>query len=133
MKAHIIENGKVVNTITVESLDFMPNLVDANIGGAIGDMYDGQTFTPPPPVVEVPEVVTMAQARKALIISGVWIDDVDAAIASIADPTQKALARTDWEYSTTVRRDSDLIASLAPALYLTNDQIDTMFILAATL
>jgi hypothetical protein len=33
MKAHIIENGKVVNTIVVDSLDFMPNLIEATHGG----------------------------------------------------------------------------------------------------
>lgn len=47
MKAHIIENGIVVNTIEVESLDFMPGLVEAT-EGAIGWSYDGEKFTPPP-------------------------------------------------------------------------------------
>ena len=48
MKAHIIENGTVINTIEVESLDFMPNLVEATVGG-IGWLYDGQSFTDPNP------------------------------------------------------------------------------------
>ena len=47
MNAHVIENGIVVNTIVVDSLDFMPNLVEAGVGG-IGWSYDGVTFTPPP-------------------------------------------------------------------------------------
>jgi hypothetical protein len=47
MKAHQIENGIVVNTIIVESLDFLPNLVDAENGGEIGDLFDGNTFTKP--------------------------------------------------------------------------------------
>lgn len=80
-----------------------------------------------------PQYVSMAQARKAMILSGVSIADVDAAIAGIADAQEKALAQTDWEYSATVRRYSDLTASLAPALNLTEDQIDQMFILADTL
>ena len=55
MKAHIIENGVVVNTIEVESLNFMPNLVEAT-EGSIGWFYNGQTFTDPnPPVVVVVE------------------------------------------------------------------------------
>jgi len=54
MRAHIIENGVVKNTIEVESLDFMPGLVEATEGG-IGWLYDGQTFTPPPPPVKSPE------------------------------------------------------------------------------
>jgi hypothetical protein len=54
MKAHIIENGVVVNTIVVESLDLLPNLIDAELGGSIGDLYDGTTFTKPAPVVIEP-------------------------------------------------------------------------------
>ena len=50
MKAHIIENGVVVNTIEVSSLDFLPNLVEAT-EGSIGWLYDGQTFTNPNPAV----------------------------------------------------------------------------------
>jgi hypothetical protein len=53
MKAHVIENGVVVNTIEVGSLDFMPNLVEATEGG-IGWLYDGQTFTRPAPEEVVP-------------------------------------------------------------------------------
>ena len=55
MRAHIIENGIVVNTIEVESLDFLPGLVNASKGGAIGWHYDGNTFTPPAPVAPVVE------------------------------------------------------------------------------
>ena len=58
MRAHVIENGVVVNTIVVESLDFMPNLVDATIGG-IGWAFDGVNFTPPPE----PETETATQTQ----------------------------------------------------------------------
>ncbi len=47
MKAHVIENGFVVNTIEVESLDFMPNLVDGEKGGTIGDRYENGVFVKP--------------------------------------------------------------------------------------
>jgi hypothetical protein len=54
MKAHVIENGVVVNTIEVGSLDFIPNLVAAT-EGSIGWLFDGQTYTDPnPPVVVAP-------------------------------------------------------------------------------
>ena len=44
MRAHMLdENGLIINTIEVESLDIFPNLVDADIGGAIGDwIIDGK-------------------------------------------------------------------------------------------
>jgi hypothetical protein len=49
MRAHVIENGKVINTIEVEDLSFMSNLVDANLGGTIGDTWDGERFATPAP------------------------------------------------------------------------------------
>lgn len=60
MRAHLIENGVVVNTIEVPSLDFMPGLVPAASGG-IGWLYDGVTFTdptPPPPEPVAPPAPT---------------------------------------------------------------------------
>jgi len=43
MQAHIIENNKIVNTIEVDSLSFAPNLIDASLGGNIGDLWLGGT------------------------------------------------------------------------------------------
>lgn len=56
MKAHVIENGKVVNTIEVKSLDFMPNLIEATSGGIGWDYINGQFVDnrPAPVVVEPP-------------------------------------------------------------------------------
>ena len=50
MRAHVIESGKVTNTIEVESLDFMPGLVDASSGGKMGDSYADGVFTTPEPL-----------------------------------------------------------------------------------
>jgi hypothetical protein len=78
-------------------------------------------------------VVTMAQAQKALVLSGISLSAVDDAIATITDPIERQLAQIDWAKSGTVRRDSALVASLAPLLELTETQIDDLFVLAATL
>ena len=57
MRAHVIENGKVVNAIEVDSLDFMPGLVEAPEGTGIGWSYiDGQ-FVDNRPVPPAPEPV----------------------------------------------------------------------------
>lgn len=73
MIAHVIENGVVVNTIEVESLNFASNLVEATSGG-IGWTYSDGKFTPPPapePVVELPptkeELLAQLQALQAQI------------------------------------------------------------------
>jgi hypothetical protein len=51
MRAHVIENGKVVNTILVESLDQAEALglvlVNGESAGKIGDSYSGGVFTTP--------------------------------------------------------------------------------------
>ena len=60
MRAHVIENGKIINTILVESLDFMPGLISAENGGSIGDTWDGENFTPP--VIPEPELPTITEA-----------------------------------------------------------------------
>lgn len=81
----------------------------------------------------IPQVVTIAQARKALIMGGVSIAQVDATINAIEDATERELAQTDWEYSATVRRDSPLVVTLGPLLDLSESQIDDLFVLADTL
>ena len=64
MRAHIIENGVVVNTIVVESLDLRPNLVEATAGG-IGWTYANGVFTAPPQ----PEVVVPAAPTREELIA----------------------------------------------------------------
>ena len=49
MKAHVIENGVVVNSIVVDSLDFMPNLVADDGQAAIGWLYENGIFINPNP------------------------------------------------------------------------------------
>ena len=82
---------------------------------------------------EVPQSVSMAQARKALVLGGVSMASVASAIAAISDDTDRELAQIDWEYSTTVRRLSPLVVSLGPLLNLTDAQIDGLFVAASSL
>ena len=51
MKAHVIENGVVTNTVLVNSLSDADNLVEATDGG-IGWTYDGTNFTDPSALTE---------------------------------------------------------------------------------
>ena len=57
MIAHVIENGVVVNSIMVDSLDFMPNLVvDPSNQAGIGWLYEnGQFISPYPPEPTIPQ------------------------------------------------------------------------------
>ena len=49
MRAHVIEAGRIANTIEVESLGVLPGLVAAQGNEGIGWSYDGHTFTAPAP------------------------------------------------------------------------------------
>jgi len=68
MRAHIIENGVVVNTIEVESLDFMPNLIEATQGG-IGWSYANGVFTAPPE----PEISASSNPTKEELLAELQI------------------------------------------------------------
>lgn len=84
-----------------------------------------------PPVVRIPASVSMRQARLALLGAGV-LSQVDAAINAMPEP-QKTAAKITWEYSAEVQRHNGLVSQMAPALGLTEAQIDALFIAAAQL
>jgi hypothetical protein len=83
MRAHIIENGVVVNTIEVESLDFMPGLVDAENGGKIGDLYENGQFTTPQPDEAVAAAAVREQRNDKLKDSD-WTQVADAPVDQAA-------------------------------------------------
>lgn len=81
--------------------------------------------------LSVPQKVTMRQARLALLGAGL-LDDVDAAIAALPSP-QKEAAKIEWEYSQEVQRHNGFVSVLAPALGMTDEQTDALFMEAAKL
>lgn len=48
MRAHLIKDGVVVDTMEVESLDFMEGLVEATAGGIGWTLVDGEFVEPEP-------------------------------------------------------------------------------------
>ena len=78
MKAHIIQNGIVTNTIIVESLNFMPNLINGEIG-AIGWLWDGNTLTQPPvPQKKIEELQAQVRTQRGnLLTASDWTQVVD--------------------------------------------------------
>lgn len=77
----------------------------------------------------VPHVVTMRQAKLALLQAGM-LDEVDAAIA--AEATPKSI-KIEWEYASEVQRDWVNTLGLATRLGMTDEQLDDLFVLAASL
>jgi len=128
MKAHVIENNKVVNTIEVESLDFMPNLIAGSVGGIGWDYINGELVEPylEPLPIEVPKMLTPRQARLALLAVGL-LDEVDTLLAD-----NKAM-QIWWEYSLDIQRNHEHIVTMASAFGLTETQLDDLFIEGAKL
>ena len=89
---------------------------------------DGNEPLPPDvqPVL-IPDSISMRQARLALLGAGL-LDDVNASISSMTQSVQ-----IEWEYATSVGRQSNLVVGLASQLGLTEAQIDDLFTQAATL
>src|SRR3989338_2902179 len=93
---------------------------------AFSDVDVGRLSIGPP---DVPIAVPMRAARLALVSAGLF-QGVDGAIQTIPG-TEGDIARTEWEYSNTLRRDHPLLVQLGPALGLTDAQIDALFVAAS--
>ena len=138
--AHVA-NGKV-DTISLWNgeTDWSPDgdvslhLLEDDSPVGPGWTFDGSAFAPPPPAV--PAMVAMWQARVVLGLTpygagpGVLLDAIQAAIDTFEGPAKvKALA--ELEYAPNMRRDSEFIATLGPALGIPDSEIDALFIAAA--
>jgi hypothetical protein len=94
--------------------------------GAIA-AYVAPSALPP----QVPQSVTMRQARLALLGAGL-LAGVEAAIAALPEP-QKSAALIEWEYAAVVQRSSGLVPMMGTELGLTETQLDDLFVAAAAL
>lgn len=89
-------------------------------------------YVPPPPEpIAVPQIVTMRQARLALLGAG-KLTDVDNAINALPSPAKEA-AQIEWEYSQEVNRQNGLVSQLAPLLGMTEADLDALFVAGAAL
>lgn len=80
-----------------------------------------------------PLSVTMAKAHIAMSRSGITEAMVDAVIDAMPEGQAKTETRIWWVKSTVVERNHPAVAALAPALGLTEEQVDDLFALARTL
>lgn len=80
-----------------------------------------------PILVQVPQAITIRQAKLALLSAGL-LDDVDDAITQADRATQ-----IEWEYTTEVHRNWPTLRSVQGAVGLTDEQVDELFIKAASL
>lgn len=78
----------------------------------------------------VPQMVSRAQGKVALIQAGLWAQ-VLSFVAAIDDPLQKAVAEVALHDTSEWRRDSPFLAQAGAALGLTAEQLDDLFVAAA--
>lgn len=83
-------------------------------------------YIEPEPIIIIPQVISMRQARLQLLEVGL-LDDVEALVAL------DRKSQIEWEYANEVYRQSPLIESVKGALSLTDTQIDNMFVEASKL
>lgn len=133
MRYAIVENGIVINTaVAVEPI--AENWVaDPSDAVAPGDTWDGTQFVRPvmpEPEPVVPESVTRAQGKAALIQADL-MPGVLAFVSSIADPKDRALAEVTMNDTDVWRRDNAFLTNAAHSLGLSDAQIDELFVTAA--
>ena len=100
-----------------------------------GYRYIGGKLVPPEPVVpappSAPRVVTMRQARLALLQAG-KLTAVNQTLAALTG-VQGEAARIEWEFAASVGRGSELVTMLSAALSLSDDDLEALFTTAAAL
>lgn len=92
-----------------------------------GEFGSIAAYVAPPP--EIPQVVSRFQAKAAL--DG-WqlLDEVE---ALMADSNTPMIARLAWQEALEFRRDSPTVLAMATSLGLTSEQLDQLFITAASI
>ena len=83
-------------------------------------------YIEPEPIIIIPEVITMRQARLQLL-NDELLDEVEALVAL------DRKSQIEWEYASEVYRQSPLTESVKGGLNLTDTQIDNMFVKASKL
>jgi hypothetical protein len=93
MKAHVIENNIVTNTIIVDSLDFLPNLVEATEGG-IGWSYVDGVFTAPADTRTDEEIASIVRRKRNIkLTESDWTQVDDAPVNKAAWATYRQALR----------------------------------------
>lgn len=109
-----------------------PSLEDDEVAYFHGDgWFVGKPIEEQPSVAQVPASITMRQARLQLHAIG-KLTAVQDAINKLPEPP-KTLAQIEWDYAAVVERASPFVALMTPALGLSDEEMDELFIQASKL
>lgn len=90
-------------------------------------LLEGNTPLPYIPITVIPTEVSMSQAREALLQVGL-LASINTAVSQLSEKAQ-----IQWEYRATIQRDNQFVQELVTSNLLTNEQLDELFTLAASL
>ena len=139
MNAHQLDaNGVIINTIVVEALSVFPRLVDAAIGGSIGDSIIHGALVPKGAGTQTPIVpaeISRRQALQALYLRtpSIAVADIEAAIIAHTSGAAQGLALIELRESQVFERARPLVGSIGAVLGLSPADMDALFIQAAAL
>ena len=100
-------------------------MVQFNEGGLTGWRWPDAE-----PQSAVPQQITRAQGKAALIMQGLWGAVLDY-VGAIQDPTQRALAEVALHDTLTWERSSPFLNAAAAGLGMTDEQLGALFIQAS--
>src|ERR1017187_66994 len=112
--------GYIIGTMTLPD-----DTSDADWAAALA------VYATPPPTPVIPDV-TPRQMRQALVLAGVNIANIDAAIATLPQPMQ-SLTQIEWDYSLAFERNNPLVAEIGAMMGWTSAQLDALWLFAGTL
>lgn len=127
----IVRNGRVVNIAEADVAFAQAHGWIAAGAARVGDLWDGQSFSGAAEVV-IPATVTRRQARQALLKAD-KLAAVQPALDAILDPLERGLLQIAWDDSLEFERGHPAIAQIGAAIGLTSQDIDNLFLQAATL
>ena len=136
--------GVYTRTVEVDEMAALPDhgtsieppaTAEGEFARWLGGAWEVLTELPPPPPAPAPVLPPLSrrQLRLALLSIGVTAGDVEAHIAAIADPVDRAAALIEWQDAGSYDRDHPLLLDVAAAMELPPEQVDALWIWAAGL
>lgn len=93
----------------------------------------GGVIAPYEPPNVPPPTLTRRQLRLGLLASGITTAQIETVIAAIGNPLEREMAQIEWADASTYERHHPLVDQIGTVMDLTPEQIDAMWVAAATL